>query len=155
MFRAARHGAVLAQSVPVQVRETFAFVASPCAAIRREEDLVQTLEVSQSAGPGRTVRQAEYPHSVRQSQPMVEICRHIYSPSVSHSVDFVNVSTVGLESSPAVAASPAGGRTRLVTSRTSTTTLHGEPASKAKKDIDLGASDSPRRNVKSSSVAPA
>ena len=55
---------------------------------------------------------------------------------MAYVVDFVNVSTVGLESSPVAPRSRACEQTRPATSRTSTTTsTRCEPAAKAKKTI--------------------
>ena len=60
-------------------------------------------------------------------------------PSVSYSVDFVNVSTVGLESSPVVAAL-AGLRANKARyfMNTYNHVFTVEPAANAKKDIGLG-----------------
>ena len=71
-------------------------------------------------------------------QRLVEICRHIDSPSVSYSVDFVDVSTVGLESSPVVAALAGlrANEARYFKNKYDHV-FTVEPASKAKKDIDL------------------
>ena len=78
------------------------------------------------------------PRSVGQSHPTVEICCHLQSPPVSYSVDFVNVSTVGLESSP-VAAALAGLRANEARyfKNKYDHVFTVKPATKAKKDIDL------------------
>ena len=78
------------------------------------------------------------PHRVRHSQPTVGICRHIYSPSVSYCVDFVDVSTVGLESSPVVAALAGlrANEARYFKNKYDHV-FTVEPAVKAKKDIEL------------------
>ena len=59
-------------------------------------------------------------------------------PSVSYSVDFVNVSTVGLESSPVVAALAGlrANEARYFKNKYNHV-FTVEPAAKAKKDIDL------------------
>ena len=66
------------------------------------------------------------------------MCCHLYSSSVAHSVDFVNVSTVGLESSP-VASALAGLRANEARyfKNKYDHVFTVEPAAKAKKDVDL------------------
>ena len=63
---------------------------------------------------------------------------HIYSPPVSYSVDFVNVSTVGLESSPVVAALAGlrANEARYFKNKYDHV-FTVEPAAKAKKDIEM------------------
>jgi len=66
------------------------------------------------------------------------MCRRLYSPPVSYSVDFVNVSTVGLESSPvmdALAGLRANEARYFKNKYDHVFTV--EPAAKAKKDIDM------------------
>ena len=66
------------------------------------------------------------------------MCRHIDSPPVSYSVDFVNVSTVGLESSPVVAtlAGLRANEARYFKNKYDHD-FTVEPAAKAKKEIGL------------------
>ena len=75
--------------------------------------------------------------SAGQFQPTVQVCCLIYSPPMSYSVDFVNVSTVGLESSP-VAAALAGLRANEARyfKNKYDHIFTVEPAAKAKKAID-------------------
>jgi hypothetical protein len=63
---------------------------------------------------------------------------HIYSPPVSYSVDFVNVSTVGLESSPVVAALAGlrANEARYFKNKYDHV-FTVEPAAKAKKDVEM------------------
>ena len=66
------------------------------------------------------------------------MCRHIDSPPVSYSVDFVNVSTVGLESSPVVDALAGlrANEARYFKNKYDHV-FTVEPAAKAKQDIEL------------------
>jgi hypothetical protein len=66
------------------------------------------------------------------------MCCHLYSPPVSHSVDFVNVSTAGLESSSVVAALAGlrANEARYFKNKYDHV-FTVEPAARAKKDIAL------------------
>jgi hypothetical protein len=68
---------------------------------------------------------------------MVEMWFDLYSPSVSYPVDFVNVSTVGLESSPVVSALAGlrANEARYFKNKYDHV-FTVEPAAKAKEDID-------------------
>src|ERR1700729_4185671 len=83
------------------------------------------------------LRPSELPRSVGESQLMVEMWFDLYSPSVSYPVDFVNVSTVGLESSPVVSALAGlrANEARYFKNKYDHV-FTVEPASKAKEDID-------------------
>jgi hypothetical protein len=80
---------------------------------------------------------SETPQSIDRSHRTAGTCWHIYSPPVDYAVDFVNVSSVGLESSP-VAAALAGLRANEARyfKNKYDHVFTVEPAAEARKDVD-------------------
>ena len=95
---------------------------------RRPADPIRELPHS---GTSRT------PRSVGESQPTVEMRCHLYSRPVSYSVDFVNVSTVGLESSPVTALAGLRANEARYFKNKYDHVFTVEPATRAKKAIGM------------------